>query len=108
MNRRIVLGIDSDISPATQLALHVASSLLELSSPQLCLVLLHVIPVPYVSLPRWGMYRILPTSGQRKQAEDSLYKARSALQEQGVCLERIEILLRSGTPADEIEKLQKN
>ena len=54
------------------------------------------------------MYRILPTSGQRKQAEDSLYKARSALQEQGVCLERIEILLRSGTPADEIEKLQKN
>lgn len=104
MIRRILLTVDANISPGTRLALHVVSSLLEQSSPQLCLVLLHVIPVPYVSLPRWGMYRLQPTSGQRKQAEDSLYKARRALQEQGVHQERIELLLRHGTPIDEIVK----
>ena len=40
MNRRIVLGIDADISPQTQHTLRVASSLLELSVPQLGVVLL--------------------------------------------------------------------
>jgi nucleotide-binding universal stress UspA family protein len=104
MIRRIVLPVDANISPGTKLALHVAGELFEQSSPELCLFLLHVIPVPYVSLPSCGMYRLQPTPGQRRQAENSLSKARSVLREQGIHPEHIEILLRHGTPADEIVK----
>jgi nucleotide-binding universal stress UspA family protein len=104
MIRCIVLPVDAHISPGTKLALHVAGELFAQSSPELCLFLLHVIPVPYVSLPSCGMYRLQPTPGQCRQAENSLSKARSVLREQGIRPEHIEILLRHGTPADEIVK----
>jgi nucleotide-binding universal stress UspA family protein len=107
MNRRIVLAIDADISPATQLALHVASSLLEQSSPQLGVVLLHVIPLPDIPPSKFGISRMTPTGKQRELAEQALHKARIALQKQGIVPDRIEILLRSGTPAEEIVKVAK-
>lgn len=107
MNRRIVLAVDADISPGTKLALHAASSLLEQSSPQLCLVLLHVIPVPDMTSSKFGTGRIAPTAEQRKLAEHALHKARIEMHKQGIVPERIAILLRSGIPADEIVKAAK-
>ncbi|TMC23261.1 MAG: universal stress protein [Chloroflexi bacterium] len=50
MNKRILLGIDTDLSPSTQYALRITSELLEWA-PQLRLVLLHVIPTPFDSRP---------------------------------------------------------
>ena len=82
--------------------LRVASSLLEVSSPQLGVVLLHVIPVPDIPRSKLGVTRVTPTVGQRELAEQALHKARIELQEQGIIPERIELLLRSGAPPDEI------
>jgi nucleotide-binding universal stress UspA family protein len=107
MNRRIVVAIDADLSPATQLALRVASELLELSSAHLSVVLLHVIPLPEVIPSKFGMSRVAPTAEQRKVAEQALQRARSELHKQGLVPERIELLLRSGIPADEIVKAAK-
>lgn len=107
MNRRIVLGIDADISPQTQLALRVASSLLEQSSPQLGVVLHHVIPVPDIPPTRYGRRKLAPTVKQRELAEHTLHKAHTELQKYGIVSERIELLLRSGIPADEIVKAAK-
>ncbi len=104
MNRRIVIAIDADLSPYTQHMLSVASSLLERSIPHLGAVLLHVIPVPDIPQSRFSMTRIAPTAGQHELAEQALHRARLALQQQGITPERIELLLRSGTPPDEIVK----
>ena len=102
MNRRIVIAIDADLSPYTQYMLCVASSLLERAVPQLGAVLLHVIPVPDLPRSKFGRVRIAPTDSQRELAERALHRARLALQQQGIVPERIELLLRSGTPPDEI------
>ena len=104
MNRRIVVAIDAYISPQTQHVLRVASSLLEVSSPQLGVVLLHVIPVPDIPRSKLGVTKVTPTVGQRELAEQALHKARLELQKQGIVPERIELLLRSGAPPDEIVK----
>src|SRR2546428_8392533 len=112
MNKRILLGIDMNISAPTQLALHAVSTLLEQASPQLHVVLLSVIPVPYMTSPSLGMYvgHLLPmsiTSEQRSQAEDDLHKARTELQKDGVAPEQIEVIIRIGIPAEEIAKAAK-
>lgn len=109
MNKRILLGVDTSLSPPTQHALRVASELLEQSSPDVRLVVLHVIPVPPDTLHSLGMssgtFRLFsPTSQQRLQAEHALWRARTALRQQGIAPERIEWLQRVGTPADEIVK----
>jgi len=112
MYRRILLGVDTSLSPPAQLALHVAGELLELSSQDVCLVLLSVIPVPYDPSFSWGksMTSVRPFSPapqQRLQAERVLWKARTALQQRGIAPERIEWLQRRGTPADEIVKVAR-
>lgn len=109
MNRRLLLGVDAYLSPPTQLALRVASELLERSSQDVRLVLLHVIPVPYDPPLAWGksiadVRPFSPATQQRLQAERALWRARTALQERGIAPERIEWLQRVGTPADEIVK----
>jgi nucleotide-binding universal stress UspA family protein len=104
MNRRIVIAIDADLSPHTQHMLCVASSLLERTSPHVDAVLLHVIPVPELPRSKFGRARIAPTERQRELAEQALHRARLALQQQGIVPERIELLLRSGAPHDEIVK----
>lgn len=109
MNKRILLGIDTDLSLPTQYALRVASELLEESSPDVRLLLLHVIPIPYDLRPAWGKSLAVarpfpPTTEQRLQAERALQRARTILQHRGMAPERVEPLLRVGVPADEIVK----
>ncbi len=92
MNKRILLGIDTDLSPSTQYALRITSELLEWA-PQLRLILLHVIPTPFDSRPTWGksiggFYSLFPTTQQRLQAKCCLSIACTAA--------------RVGMPADEI------
>src|SRR5712691_6327743 len=107
MNRHIVLAVDAEISPQTQHVLRVASSLLEGAAPHLGIVLLHVIPLPDIPRSKFGRSRVGATAQQRELAEQALHRARIELQKQGIVSERIEILLRSGLPADEIVKAAK-
>src|SRR2546427_13283771 len=97
MNKRILLGFDTALSPPAQHALRVASELLEESSPDVCLFLLHVIPIPYDPRPAWGKSltapRLFPPSiKERLQAEHALQRARTVLQQRGIAPERIELL----------------
>ena len=109
MNKRILLGIDVNLSPPAQDALRIASELLAQSSPDVRLVLLHVIPVPNDPSFSWGgsiraIRTFSPAPQQRLQAEHALWRARTALKQQGVAPERIVWLQRVGTPANEIVK----
>ena len=108
-NKRILLGIDANFSSATQYALRAANEFFQRSTPDLRLVLLHVIPVPYDTSPAWGKsmkpsHPWPPVVQQRLRAEHALWRARVALQQLGIAPERIELLQRVGTPADEIVK----
>lgn len=102
MNTCILVGIDENISPQTSYALETVSKLVEQCTSQPRLALLHVIPVLYVSSPRWGKYRLQPTPQQRRQAENALRRASTVLQQRGIAPENIEVLQRSGIPAEEI------
>ncbi len=109
LNKRILLGIDVNLSLPTQHALWMASELLRQSTLDLQLVLLHVIPVPDDPSPAWGKSMgatrpFPPITQQRLQAEHALWQARTVLQQQGIAAERIVWLQRVGTPADEIVK----
>lgn len=113
MNQRILVGVDATVSPPTQQALCTIGTFLATASPQLHVVLLHVIPVPALisrtSMPSMRQPHLVapPTSGQRTQAEQALWSARTLLQQRGIAAERIEILLRVGTPTDELVKAAK-
>src|SRR5713226_2659450 len=89
MNKRILLGIDTNISLATQYALRTVTEIMELATPQLHLTLLSVIPIPSMSTPSLGMYvghtmSLAITADQRSQAENDLHKARLELQKGGI------------------------
>ena len=108
-NKHILLGVDANLSSPTQHALRIACELLEQSSPDVRLVVLHVIPVPYDPSFSLGMSvgtirRFSPASQQRMQAERVLWRARTALQQRGIAPEQKVWLQRVGTPADEIVK----
>jgi nucleotide-binding universal stress UspA family protein len=112
MHKSILLGVDTNLSPPTQLALRVASELIELSSRDARLVLLHVIPVPSDPSFLWGgpatSVRLFPPAPQQRlQAERALWKVRKALDQWGIDPEQIEWLQRRGTPADEIVKVAR-
>lgn len=107
MNKRILLGIDTNFSPATQQALHTVSEFMQQAAPLLRLILLNVIPIPAIASPSLGLYAgqfqsLSVTLEQRTQAEDILRRARAELQKHGVASEQIEVLIRVGLPADEI------
>ncbi|MFL5628568.1 MAG: universal stress protein [Ktedonobacteraceae bacterium] len=109
MNKRILLGIETDISPATQRAIRTVCEIMEQPLPHLHLVLLHVIPLPAIAAPSLSMYvnHMLPESvndDQRNQAEEILRKACVELQTGGIASEQIELLIRVGLTADEIVK----
>jgi nucleotide-binding universal stress UspA family protein len=109
MDKRILVGIDMNFSPPTQYALRAASELLWQPTPDFRLVLLLVIPVPYDTSLAWGKsmkpsHPWPPVTQQRFQAEHALWRARMALKQWGISPERIELLQRVGTPADEIVK----
>ncbi len=109
MNKRILLGIDAPISPATQHALRSISQFVEQIAPSLRIILLHVIPIPYFSSPAPGMStgHIQPsyfTSEQRSLAEEALQDASAELLKQGINTGQIETLIYTGVPADQITK----
>ena len=109
MNKRILLGIDLNFSATTRQALRSVTELMESATPHLHVVLLTVIPLPYMATPSLGMYtgQMLPTGmtlEQRTQAETTLRKAQQELQEHGITPEQIETLVRVGLPADELVK----
>ena len=110
MNKRILLGIDTNFSPATQQALHTVSEFMQQAAPLLRLILLNVIPIPAIASPSLGLYAgqfqsLSVTIEQRTQAEDILWRARAELQKHGVASEQIEVLIRVGLPADEIVRV---
>jgi nucleotide-binding universal stress UspA family protein len=112
MNKRILVGIDAPISPATQHALRSLSAWLEEASPRLSVVLLHIVPVPVLASPAPGFYSghlHSPTMSneQRQEGEIALRRARTELQNRGLSPERIEVMLRIGAPAEEIVKVAK-
>jgi nucleotide-binding universal stress UspA family protein len=109
MNKRILLGVDADLSPATQHVLRTVGALLDEAVPQARFILLHVIPLSQVVTMHPGMYvgQVLPlmaTPAQQARAEESLRQARTLLQQQGIALDHIEGIIRTGAPADEIIK----
>jgi nucleotide-binding universal stress UspA family protein len=107
MDKRILFGVDSDLSPITQHVLHEAGELVEQATPEVHCILLNVVPTAQVISTHPGLYagHIFPlaiTSWQRNQAEDVVYKARLLLQMQGIPFARTEGIVRVGVPADEI------
>jgi nucleotide-binding universal stress UspA family protein len=112
MNKRILLGVDPDLSAPTQHALCTVGEFIEQAAPNVHLILLNVIPLTQVVTMHPGMYvgQVLPlaaTTTQQAQAEEVLRKARILLQQQGIALEHIEGVVRTGVPADEIIKVAR-
>src|SRR5438067_8117085 len=110
MNKRILVGVDMEMSPLTQQALRVVSEFLEPSSPYLYVILLTVIPVPYTTSSMRARYReplsrFASTRQERLQADRVMQSACTALTQQGIPSTRIELLRREGAPADEIVKV---
>ncbi len=108
MNKRILLGIDTNILPATQHTLQVAGDLVGQTSPALHLILLSVIPIP--AAPSMYVGHLVPltiTAEQRGQAEMDLRKAYAELQKYGINAAQVELLVRVGLPADEIVKVAR-
>jgi nucleotide-binding universal stress UspA family protein len=109
MNKRILLGIDAPISPATQHALRSMSEFVEQAAPLLKIILLHVIPIPYFSTPTLGMSsgHMQPayfTTEQRYLAKEALQDASNELLKQGIHASQIETMIYTGVPADQITK----
>jgi nucleotide-binding universal stress UspA family protein len=112
MHKRILLGVDAPITPATQQALRAVCEFIDQTLPDIHLFLLHVIPVPSISSPTLGMYaghiQSTPyTSDQRALGELALRRARTELENRGLLSEQIETLLRVGTPVEETIKVAK-
>ncbi len=119
MKKRILLGIDTTFSRATQYALRTFSELIcrdsalcLSSSSSLHIVLLNVIPIAYTTSPSVGLYMgqfqpLLATPEQHEAAEHVLLKAVAELQNQGVSSKQVETLIRQGVPADEIAKVAR-
>lgn len=113
MNKRILVGIDVDLSPITQHTLHVVSELFEQATPHVYLLLLNVIPIPQVVTSHPGFYigqslPVTPTHWQRSQSEEVLYKARLILQQHGIPPDCTQLITRTGVPAEELVKVAKD
>lgn len=107
MNVRILVGVDTDLSPLTQHTLRTVGELFQDSPPGVYLILLHVIPMTQVIAAHPGWYigqdiSFTPSSWQRSQAEEILRKAGALMQQQGITAEQS--VIRSGATVDEIVK----
>jgi nucleotide-binding universal stress UspA family protein len=113
MKKRILLGVDTSLSPATQQAINMISKLVAptaATTSAFQLVLLNVIPIAQVTTMHPGFYtgqieRLVPSDRQQKQAEEIVHKARLLVQQQDLALEDTEGIVRVGVPADEIVKV---
>ena len=109
-DRRLLLGVDYDLSLPTRYALRTACDLFALPEPQLRLLLLHVIPTSYDVTPAWGKTLATPalfppTARKRLQAAHVLQRARALVQQRGIVPGRIELLRCAGAPADELARV---
>jgi nucleotide-binding universal stress UspA family protein len=112
MKKCIVLGIDAPLSPATRQAIRAIKEFVGPMMPQLRLILLHVIPLPYIASSTMSVYtgqlqQNVMTMEQRQEAEKTLAAVRSTLQEQELTSLRVDICIRMGSPAEEIVKVAR-
>jgi nucleotide-binding universal stress UspA family protein len=106
----LLLGVDMDLSPATQVMLQMARSFLLELAPQAQARLLTVIPVPFDTPSSLGRFRgqapcLAATSVQRTQARCILQRAWAVLVQGGIAPGRLEIQVREGGPAEELVKV---
>jgi nucleotide-binding universal stress UspA family protein len=112
MNKRILLGVDADLSPTTQYALRAVGEFVAQAAAPVHLTLLNVISITQVVAAHPALYvgQVMPLiapSVQRERAEEVLHRARLILQRQGIDRELIDEVVRIGSPADEIVKVAK-
>jgi nucleotide-binding universal stress UspA family protein len=110
MNQQILLGVDMDLSPATQAMLQMAGSFLVQLAPQCQALLLTVIPVPYDTPSSLGRFRgqapcLSATTVQRTQARQTLKLAQAVLVQAGIAPRRLETQVREGVPVEELVKV---
>ena len=106
----LLLGVDMDLSPATQAMLHMVGSWLQELAPHSQARLLTVIPVPYDTPSSLGRFRgqapcLAATSVQRTQARCTLQRAWANLVQAGIAPGRLEMQVREGVPAEELVKV---
>jgi nucleotide-binding universal stress UspA family protein len=106
----LLLGVDMDLSPATQAMLQVAKTFLMQLAPQSQALLLTVIPVPYDTPSSLGRFRgqapsLAATTAQRTQAWHTVQLAQAMLVQRGIAPGRLEALVREGVPAQELVQL---
>lgn len=110
MDRRILLGVDADLTPITQQALRAVGALFAQTVPSVSLIVLTVVPALQTMTTNPGMYvgQILPlamTPEQRQQAEELLSKACALLEMQGMETEHVQRVIRLGIPLEELVKV---
>jgi nucleotide-binding universal stress UspA family protein len=112
MSRCILVGVDATLSLSTWSALESVCQCLEQSPSECHLLLLHVIPVPSDPAPRWGrpigsVSTLPPTQRQLHEAKYVLLRARALLGQLGVPLASVELLVRTGIPAEELARVAR-
>jgi nucleotide-binding universal stress UspA family protein len=112
MSRCILVGVDACLSLPTYAALEMVCQVLEQDASAFHLILLHVIPVPVDPTPRWGKplgswTYAPPTNGQLRQARHALQRARLVVAQREISLASIELLVRAGTPTDELVRVAR-
>jgi nucleotide-binding universal stress UspA family protein len=105
----LLLGVDMDLSPATQGMLQVARSLLLELAPESQALLLTVIPVPFDTPSSLGRFRgqapsLSATTVQRSEARHTVQLAQTMLVQAGIMPRRLEMQVREGVPAEELVK----
>lgn len=109
---RILLGVDADLAPHTQYALHRVCDLIEQTSSPFSLLLVTVIPLSHIVTHYPGMYsgHVLPldtTTRQRNEAAIVLRKANLLCQQRGIPPESIQEVTRVGLAADELARVAR-
>ena len=106
----LLLGVDMDLSPATQAMLRMAGSWLAELAPQSQAALLTVIPVPYDTPSSLGRFRgqaprLSATAEQRWQARCVLQRAWASLVQAGIAPGRLDMQVREGVPAEKLAQV---
>ncbi len=112
MDKRILLCIDANFSPATQSMVRAVGELVQQTDTTFSLILLHTIPITQIIADQTGYYleqqlMLTPSYEQRKQGEAALHKARTDLQHYGIMPEHIEEIICVGTITEKIVQVAR-